>query len=146
MTIDSYLASTIFRTGLDEQSPLKPIRFSLAITVAYILMVSAYIWLSGEVALSVSDSPETLATIERVKGRGYVLVTAIALFLCLHFTLTVIKKQHNTILAQHKSIIASERLVMAGIFSSSVCHDINNIMSVITGNTDLLTYSKNLTD
>ena len=134
MKTNSSLMNSIFRTGIDEKSQLKPLRLSLYIVILYVIICSFYFWLSGEFALSISKTIENMAAIELTKGFAFVTATAIALFICLYTTLRKIEKKDNIILSQNKSII----------FSSSVCHDINNLMSIIVGNTDLLIESKNL--
>ena len=146
MKIYASLKNSVFRAGIDEKSQIKPIRLALYVTILYATMVSFYFWYSREIALSISKTIENLAAIDLTKELAFVLATAIALFTCLYTTLKKIEKKDNIILSQNKSIISTERLVMAGIFSSSVCHDINNIMSIIVGtiDIDLLADSKNM--
>ena len=121
MRIKNSLENSIFRIGLDEKSHLKPIYLALYLTILYMASVSFYIWFSGEIASSLSSSIENLALIELTKGLVFVFCSALALFFCMYATLRKIEKKDTTILAQNKSIISTERLVMAGIFSSSVC-------------------------
>ena len=144
MKINYSLKNSIFRTGIDEKSHLKPIRLALYLTILYVIAVSFYIWFSGKVALNLSKTIENLAAIELAKGLVFVSATAIVLFFCLYTTLRKIEKKDNIIISQNKSLISTERLVMAGIFSSSVCHDINNIMSIVIGNTEFLEESKKI--
>ncbi|MBN2789602.1 MAG: HAMP domain-containing histidine kinase [Candidatus Delongbacteria bacterium] len=138
MKTSNILKNSIYRTGIDERSNLNPVRFSIFITILYMVFVSAYIWFSGRIALLFSSSVEDLAMIELVKGLLYVLITTTILFFCVYVLLKKVEIRDNTIISQNKSIILAERLVMAGKFSLSVCHDINNLMSIIVGNTSLL--------
>ncbi|MCF8070696.1 MAG: HAMP domain-containing histidine kinase [Desulfobacterales bacterium] len=144
MKINDFLKNSVFRTGLEEQSHLKPARLTLYITFSYAIAVSFYIWFSGKVALNLSNNIENLAVIELIKGLLFVLATSMVLFFGVYKTLRKIEKKDNIILSQNKSLISTERLVMAGIFSSSVCHDLNNIMSIVLGNVELLEMSKNI--
>lgn len=144
MKINNIFKNTIFRSGIDERSYLKPFNFSISITILYIVFVSLYVWYSGRIALLLSKSAEDLAIIELTKGLLFVLITAIILFLFVYKALKKIEKQDNIIISQNKSIIATERLVMAGIFASSVCHDINNVMAIIVGNVDILLFSEKI--
>lgn len=142
MKINKTFRNTVFRSGITENSNLKPFNVSLSVTIMYVVFISLYIWYSGRIALLISKSAEELAMIELTKGLLFVLITSIILFIFVYKALKKIEKQDNIIISQNKSIISTERLVMAGIFSSSVCHDINNIMSIIIGNVDLLLLSE----
>ncbi len=138
------LTNSVFRIGIEEAHILNPLKFSLIITILYIILISAYIWYSGAIALYFSKTKEDLALIELVKGLTFVIVTAAVLFFYIYHTLKKIEYKNNIIMAQNKSIISSERLVMAGLFSTSVSHDINNLMFIITGSADLMYSSKTL--
>ena len=146
MNINSSLKWSRFRDGVDEHSALKAFRTAFIISSAYVLLISLYIYVSGRVAVDLSPTVEKLERVELLKGIIFALVTGILLFFSSYLTLKKISRQDNLIINQNKSIIATERLVMAGLFSSSVCHDINNMMSIIIGNSELLMESHNLDD
>lgn len=138
------LESSRFRDGIDERSSLKPLPTAVIISTVYVALISLYILVSGRIASSVSETVVTLENIEIIKGLVFVFVSGGMLFLAAYVSFDKIAKQDNLIIAQNKSIIASERLAMAGIFCSSVCHDINNIMSVIVGHAQFLKDSEAL--
>lgn len=144
MKLNSILNNSQFRVGIDENSHLKPLRTAVLIFFVYSMLISVYIWLSGKVAANIATSVAGLEHIEFSKGIVFVFVTGAALFVCAFTTLRKIEQKDNIIIAQNKSLIASERLVMAGLFSSSVCHDINNLMTIVIGQTDVLGMSQNL--
>jgi len=143
MSINSFLKNSIFRTGIEDRSSIRPLFLALTIAVGYIVIVSIYIWLSGIYAKEIASSLENLKHIELIKGLIFALVTGTILFFTLFIILLKIKNRDEMIIAQNKSIISSEGLVMSGTFASSVSHDINNILTVITGNSDLLKISNN---
>jgi len=143
MSINSFLKNSIFRTGIEDRSSIRPLFLALTIAVGYIVIVSIYIWLSGIYAKEIASSLENLKHIELIKGLIFALVTGTILFFTLFIILLKIKNRDEMIIAQNKSIISSEGLVMSGTFASSVSHDINNILTVIIGNSDLLKISNN---
>jgi len=144
MPTNSFLKNSIFRTGIEDRSSIRPLFLSLTIALGYIIIVSIYIWLSGIYASEIASSLENLKHIELIKGLLFALVTGTALFFTLFFILLKIKKRDEMIIAQNKSIISSEGLVLSGIFASSVSHDINNLLSVIIGNSELLRIANKL--
>jgi len=144
MPIDRLLKNSGFRTGIDDKSSIRPLLLSLAIALSYIIIVSVYIWLSGKYATGIASSLKSLEHIELVKGLIFALVTGSALFVALLIILYKIKKRDEMIIAQNKSIISSEGLVISGLFASSVSHDINNILTVILGNSEMLRFADNL--
>ncbi len=133
-----------FIDGVDEHSAIKPLRTALIIAAAYTVSISLYIYVSGILAAGFAPTVEKLETVELFKGFAFSLVTGFLLFYSSYLALKKISRQDDLIIKQTKSIIATERIVLAGLFSSSVCHDINNVMSIIIGNTELLMGSKNL--
>lgn len=141
---DHPLQCTRFRVGIDEKSAIHPIVFSLSIAAFYVVATLLYIWISGRLVADASSSVEVLAHLELMKGLVFITVTGILLFAATFFMLHKCKLKDEIIISKNKSLIASERLVTAGVFSSSVCHDINNLIYVITGNAELLRKTGNL--
>lgn len=144
MRINSILKNSTFRSGIDEKPPLKPLPAAIGYAAVYIILLSIYIWLSDTLAADVSATVEELKRIELIKGLLFVLATGIGLFLCSFMTFREIERKYHILISQNKSLVSSERVVLAGIFSSSLCHDINNIMAIIVGNAELLELSENI--
>ena len=128
----------MFRDGMDEHSQMNPFKFALYITILYMVLLSFYIVISGEIASRLSTTVKNLAFFEAYKGIVYALVSGVVLFLVSFLTLKRIKQQDDLIISQNKSILSSEPIVITGIFSASVCHDINNLMTIVLGNIDFL--------
>jgi signal transduction histidine kinase len=143
MQIKSFLNNSEFRTGIEEKSSINPLLISGIIGLSYIILISLYIWLSGIYAAEIASSLENLQHIELIKGLLYALVTGLLLFISLYGIFVNLKKKTEIIIARNKSIISSEGLVISGLFSTSLCHDINNILTVIIGNSELLKISDN---
>lgn len=140
----NFLIDSVFRTDVEEQSSIHPLLFAVGISACYIIIFSLYIWISGIYVARISDSVTNLQHFELLKGLMFILFTGLFLFAGIFLILRKLKQRDEHIISQNKSIIASESLVMAGTFSSSVCHDINNLLSIITFNADNLKKSRNL--
>jgi signal transduction histidine kinase len=143
MQIKSFLNNSEFRTGIEERSSINPFRISGIIALIYIILISIYIWLSGKYAAEIASSLENLQHIELIKGLLFAVVTGTLLFISLYMIFLKMKKRDEIIIAQNKSIISSEGLVISGLFSTSICHDINNMLTVIIGDSELLKLSDN---
>lgn len=144
--IDSSLKTSMFRDGMDEHSQINPVKYAFFITILYVVLLSVYIIISGEIASRLSTSVKSLALFETYKGIVYALVSGVILFAVSLLTLKKIKQQDDLIISQNKSIISSEPIILTGIFSASVCHDINNLMSIVLGNIEFLEESKSMND
>lgn len=144
MQIESFLNNSEFRTGIEEKSSINPFHISGIVALSYTILISIYIWISGRYAADIASSQENLQHIELIKGLLYALVTGLLLFISLYVIFIKLKKKTEIIIAQNKSIISSEGLVISGLFSSSVYHDINNMLTIIVGNSQLLKISTDI--
>jgi two-component system sensor histidine kinase HydH len=108
-----------------------PFRISLIFAVSYIALCSIYIWISGEIAVKMSDSLPGLQNIELYKGLAFVTITGIIIFTFSFFTLRRIKIQHHELNLQRKLLLQSQAHVLAGTFASGIAHDINNVLTAI---------------
>ncbi|MBN2041290.1 MAG: HAMP domain-containing histidine kinase [Spirochaetes bacterium] len=135
-----------FMTEIDHQSSIKPLAYSLAFVLVYIIFSSMYIWLSGKLATQTALDIIHLQNIELIKGLGFVFVTGAGSFIFLFFNFRRIKKKDDTIIKQNKMTADAERLTTAAILSSSVVHDINNLLSIISGNAQMLNLSETVTN
>lgn len=121
-----------------EASRLNPLVLALALALIYIVLCSLYIWFSGKIAAQLAESVAGLEFIERIKGLAFVATTGILLFCLAFFTLRKIALQDSRLLAQQKALVTTERIATAGLFATSTCHDINNIMAAVHANLELL--------
>ncbi|MBN2429378.1 MAG: HAMP domain-containing histidine kinase [Deltaproteobacteria bacterium] len=138
MTANPALKTGSLGIGIEESSPLKPARIAAIIALLYILLISLYIVLSGKIAVILSQTVQELEFFELLKGLLFALSTGGILFLAALVVFRKIARKNELIIAQHKKLAASESLVTTGIFSASVFHDINNIVTVIEYQTEAL--------
>jgi signal transduction histidine kinase len=115
-----------------------PHRDAMFIAGSYAAIGGIYIISSGKIALRMTSDPNTLASIEEIKGLAFVVVTAVALFVFTRGLLSRyvrIEQQNRAAraelsLAQHR---IEQYLVMA-----SVCHDSNNVLVALRLALDML--------
>lgn len=116
---------------LPNEPVVKPMRATLVLVTLYMVVMLAYIWLSGVLAAHVSGTVEELWRLETIKGIGFVLISSAALFLLSWQLLSRISRQEMVLLEQRDALVTAERRAVAGVFASSVAHDINNILMLL---------------
>ena len=115
-----------------------PFAVSLALSLVYIVFCSLYIWYSGRIAAALAPSVTDLEQIELTKGIVFVMITGGLIFVLSFLLLRKVAQMNTRLMAQNDTLIATERIATAGLFATSTCHDINNIMSVVSGNLEML--------
>lgn len=110
---------------------INPLKTALLLALFYFIIGAIYIFISGKIAADVAQTVEELAAIEMIKGNIYVVVTGILLFIFAYFLLKMTARHQIAVNAYRNELIAAERRAAAGLFASSVAHDINNILMVI---------------
>ncbi len=117
---------------------IKPYKIAAVVAVIYLLLGIAYIYVSGRTVHILSQTSFDLVKYELYKGVGYFAVSSLALFmLCLWFLKKAQAREQS--LAEHRSMmIAADRKAMAGVFASSVAHDMNNVIMIMDYATDEL--------
>lgn len=125
---------------------VRPFRDALAVSLPYVVFCSAYILASGVIAARLAPSVEALRAIEAAKGTVFVVATGAFLQGVLYLLLRRIAADQERLLAQQRSLAASEGLTLAGIFAASVGHDVNNLMGAVRGNAEFLAESPRLVD
>jgi len=121
-----------------EEPLFQPLRVALVLVLGYALLCVAYIWLSDLVAAQTAETVEELRHIESVKGTIFILITGTALFFSSWALLTLIARQEVALLQQRNALVESEKRASAGLFASSVAHDINNILMALRFDIDEL--------
>jgi len=110
---------------------ISPLRISLVFSVAYFAICTLYIWLSSLMAARLSTSIEDLQRIETIKGISFIFLTTVSIFLILFFLFKRLSMDERKIIDQQQQLIKSRQEATAGIFASSIAHDINNILIVL---------------
>ncbi|MDZ7724961.1 MAG: hypothetical protein U5R06_19660 [candidate division KSB1 bacterium] len=118
---------------------VKPFRWAFFSSVFYFVVCVAYIWISGNVVKNIAANTENFYSLEIIKGVVFVFVTSVLIFLLLYILFKRLAHQHEEIMAQKNELLISQRQAMAGIFASSVAHDINNVLTILDYHWYLLT-------
>ena len=116
---------------MPNEPVVKPLRTTLVLVTSYMVLVLVYLWLSGALAARVSGTVEELQRLEILKGTAFVVVSSAALFLLSWQLLSRIARQEMALLEQRDALVTAERRAVAGVFASSVAHDINNILMLL---------------
>lgn len=130
----------------EEHSELKPGRepssspllVSALLTFLYVSLCTLYIIISTNFAASLSVTVEQLEKIELWKGLVFVALTGIVYFGAAYFLLRRLSTQEARILRQEIALAAAEGRSMAGIFASSISHDMGNLLTAVRLNLHLL--------
>ncbi|MCF7797217.1 MAG: HAMP domain-containing histidine kinase [Lentisphaeria bacterium] len=122
--------SVHFKKNQDIQ--VKPGKIALLTGAAYVILAGLYIILSTQWVAIRADSVDVFKMSELQKGLLYVWVTGIMLSAFIWIIFTRIAEQQKKIVEQRNALLISERQAIAGMLSSSVAHDINNILSTLS--------------
>ncbi|HSO20802.1 MAG TPA: HAMP domain-containing sensor histidine kinase [Desulfosarcina sp.] len=110
----------------------------------YFIAGSIYIYVSSHFAASSVMSKEQLEFVEVYKGFLFILATASILFAALMVLFRRLNRKEVEIQKQRDAIVAAGRQAMAGLFASSIAHDLNNLLTVGHFNIDMLERSGNI--
>lgn len=131
MTGSNSVAHTVhFKKNQEIQ--VKPGKIALLTGAVYIILAGLYIIVSTQWVAAQADSVDVFKMSELQKGLLYVWVTGILLAAFIWIMFTRIGEQQKKIIEQRNALLISERQAIAGMLSSSVAHDINNILSTIS--------------
>ncbi len=119
------------RVPMRSASRIKPAQLAALIVLAYLAVSALYIWLSGVIAASIAHDVAELQQLELYKGMIFIAVSAVLLFGALWLLFRVLASREVEILRQRDALIEAERRAVAGVFASSIGHDINNILTVL---------------
>lgn len=124
--------------GQLTRSAAHPVWAALGFALAYMVLCSAYIVLSGRFAAGAAGSVEQLHNIELLKGLAFVVVTGFGYFVFAAFLLKRIAAQQYRLAQQQHALLMADSRAMAGIFALSLAHDMKNMLGVA------LAYEENL--
>ena len=117
---------------------IAPRRLALKLSLIYILLCSAYIWLSGQAVASLSQNLTELQYFELVKGLLFVFFSGLAFFFVSSYFLAQIAHKEEQIFQQQNAFVESERRALAGLIASAVAHDINNALMALEAESVIL--------
>ncbi|MBD3224200.1 MAG: hypothetical protein GF313_05685 [Caldithrix sp.] len=122
----------------DHTGFIHPWRNALILSAVYIIAAGVYIIASSHLAAQQALSIEELRLTELHKGLIFVSVTGLGLFIFSGIQYRRLLNKEKKIVRQRYAILKSERYAVAGLLSSSIGHDINNVLSVLNINLDHL--------
>jgi signal transduction histidine kinase len=110
---------------------VRPLRLALIVSVVFLAVSLVYIVISGQIAARLSETVGDLESVERIKGSIYVATTSLLLFTLCFYLFRGIAKRERELAELRSGMIAAERRAAAGLFASSVAHDMNNVLSIM---------------
>ncbi len=133
--------------GAGSTSPVvRPLRLALIVSLVFLAVSLTYIVISGQIAAQASQNVSDLEQFERIKGSIYVATTSLMLFGLCYFLFRGIAKRERELAEFRSGAIAAERRAAAGLFASSVAHDMNNVLTIMDYATKHLTSDQGTVD
>lgn len=123
----------------EDTHKIQPFRWAFLTSMLYFVICLGYIWGSGKIAKSLAVNTDNLYQIEMIKGFIFVFFTSVLIFVLLFFLFKHVVKQQEELIAQKHELFISQRQALAGIFASSIAHDINNVLTILDYHWYLLT-------
>jgi signal transduction histidine kinase len=108
-----------------------PFEVSVLLAFGYVALCTLYITISTNFAASLSVTVAQLEKIELWKGLIFVVMTGIVYFVAAYYLLKRLSTQETRILRQENELIKAEGRSMAGIFASSIAHDMGNLVTAV---------------
>ena len=124
------------QAGDTGELPVRPAVLAITFAIGYALLCGTYIVLSGRLAARVSADVPELASIELLKGLGFVASTALLFFGFAWWLLHRLASRQRLVHRQQQALVAQDRRSLAGLFAASIAHDINNILMVANAHLD----------
>jgi signal transduction histidine kinase len=110
-----------------------PLMRAVTSSVIYMTLCGLYIVSSGRIAAALARSVGELRTIETLKGLLFIVITGLLFFLISYARWRRIARQETQIVAQEKSLLQAERRSIAAVCTSTLAHDLNNLLMSLTG-------------
>ncbi len=111
----------------------RPFRSAVVLAIGYVVVCTAYIVFSGQIAAAMAGTTEELEAIERVKGVAFIVVTGGLLFAISYLQWRRIQRQEETIIAHERSLVQSEMRSTAAMSAGAIAHDLNNLLLALNG-------------
>jgi len=111
----------------NERSAFK---VALILALVYVTLCSLYIVVSGFMVARFTQSVEQMLLLETIKGISFMVVSGAVFFFFAYTLLKRIAQHEQATEVQREAFRASEQRALAGLFASSVAHDINNLLMV----------------
>ena len=116
------------RPKMKRISRPNPFSYAALIAIPYLLFSLIYVVSSGMLAEAMSRDAQHLASIERFKGIIFITLSSLLLFVLADRLFRRILKQKADLDMANKTVMMLQNKAVAGIFASSIAHDMNNLM------------------
>lgn len=116
----------------------QPSRLAFWLALGYFSFASVYIVISSDWAAGLARTQAELHWFEQIKGISFIVVTTILLFLFAYLLFRRVAGDERALADYRETLLTANRRAVAGLFASSVAHDINNILVVIESVTEQL--------
>jgi two-component system sensor histidine kinase HydH len=120
----------VFENGQLPGHKIHPLRVSLSISMLYLIFGLVYIYLSSHIAALNVLSKDQLENVEHYKGSMFIIFTTILFFFTLFILLRRIQGKQIETDMQKNAIVSAGKQAVAGLFASSIAHEMNNVLSV----------------
>ena len=137
-------SSRLLEDNASNPETIKPFRMAALVAGAYFFFSIIYIFVSSHVAASSVISKEQLEYIELYKGSLFVLITALLIFAALFLLFQRLQRKERDVEEQRDAIVAAGKQALAGLFASSIAHDLKNILTVSQFAIEKLSQNKEL--
>ena len=114
------------------------LRYALLAAVAYTALTAIYIFVSSALAASLTTTAEELARVEIYKGIGFIVVNGVALFLLLRHLFGRLYEACREVVQSRAALAHADQRALTGILAASVAHDVNNMLTVLSFQADLV--------
>ncbi len=122
-----------------SQAPsVRPARTAGLSAGVYLVVGAIYILVSSTFASEASGTVEELRRIEILKGLGFVLGSAVLIFIVNLTALERNRREEARARRMERALHNAERSVLAGTFARTIAHDINNGLATATMNLEML--------
>jgi signal transduction histidine kinase len=108
------------------------------VAAGYGVTAGAWIVLSSGLDAGSAVSVRELERFEAAKGLGFMLVTAVVLFLANYLAPRRSEASHHEVVLRERALLAGERRVFDGLIASSIAHDSNNMIAAVTAELEVV--------
>ena len=122
----------------------KPLNLAALMGGLYLVFCSAYIWISGRMAVQHAGTVEDLARLETIKGLVFVLVCALLVFFFSWWLLKRLAQGQQQLAKNRQALLMTERRAMTGSLASSIAPDMHNILTVGRASAEMLLHTAGL--
>lgn len=94
----------------------------------YVLVASAYIAFSSDLAARFAENLEELERIERIKGTAFVATTGVLLFFAVWILQRRLAGERARLATLERDLLESEALRLPALLANSMAHDLNDLI------------------